>query len=77
MNLGSKWLRLAKIQHICGVGGYKRTCKGLFAEVANRLPKLDPNSPADAGVLQYRRGIAPVIMIQIEATSINLLQEGS
>ena len=27
-NLLSKWLRRAKILHIGGVGGFKRTCKG-------------------------------------------------
>ena len=53
-----------------GVGGFKKTCKGLFTEVVNQLPKLDPNSPANAADLQYRQSIIPDLMI--DATSIDL-----
>ena len=49
-NLLSKWLRRAKIAHMCHGRRrrFKRTCKGLFTEFANQLPKLDPNNPAHA-----------------------------
>ena len=30
-----KWLRRAKILHIGGVGGFKRTCKGFVTGFAN------------------------------------------
>ena len=45
-----------------GVGGYKHTCKGIFAEFANPLPKSDPNNPAHAEDLRYRQGINPGLM---------------
>ena len=35
VDLLSKWLRRAKIPHMGGVGGFKRTCKGLSTEFAN------------------------------------------
>ena len=38
VNLLSMWLRRAKIPHMGGVGGFKRTCKGLFTELVNQLP---------------------------------------
>ena len=34
-NLFSKWPHRAKIPHMGGVGGFKRTCKGFFTEFAN------------------------------------------
>ena len=37
-----------------GVENYKLTCKGLFTEFANQLPKLNPNNPAHAEDLRYR-----------------------
>ena len=52
-----------------GVGGFKRTCKGLFTEFVNQLPKPDPNGPAHAADLRYRQGIIPDLML--DATSIN------
>ena len=63
------------IPHMGGVGGFKRTCKGLFTEVANRLPEPDPVSPAHAGVLHYRQGITPGLMF--DATSIDLPEIGA
>ena len=48
VSLLSKWLRRAKISHMGGVGGFKRTCKELVAEFINQLPKPDPNNPAHA-----------------------------
>ena len=45
-----------------GVGGFKRTCQGLFTEFVNQLPELDPNSPAHAADLRYRQGIIPDLM---------------
>ena len=39
----SKWLRHAKIPHMGGVGGFKRTCRGLFTKFANQLPEPDLN----------------------------------
>ena len=69
VNLLSKWLRRANISHMGGVGGFKRTCKGLFTEFANQLPELDPNSPAHAADLRYRQGIIPDLMV--DATSLN------
>ena len=62
-NLLSKWLRLAKIPHMGGVGGFKSTCKGLFTEFANELPELDPDSPAHAADLRYLQGIIPGHML--------------
>ena len=59
VNLLSKWLRRAKIQHMGGVGGFKRTCKRFFTEFANQLPELDPTSPAHAAALRLRQGIIP------------------
>ena len=41
----SKWLCRAKLPHMGGVGGFKRTCMGLFTEFAN-LPELDPVNSA-------------------------------
>ena len=69
MNLVSKWLRPAKIPHMGGVGGFKRTCKGLFTEFVNQLPELDPDSPAHAADLRYRQGITSGLML--DATSLN------
>ena len=62
VNILSKWLRRAKIQHMGGVGGFKRTCKGLFTGFANQLPELDPNSPAHAADQRYRQGIITDLM---------------
>ena len=56
VDLLSKGLRRAKISHMCGIGGFKRTCKGLFTEFTNQLSKLDPKNPCHAGVLRYRQG---------------------
>ena len=58
-NLLSKWLHRAKITNMGGVGGYRRTCKGLFTEICNLLPKLDPNNPVHAEDLRFRKGIIP------------------
>ena len=44
VDLLSKRLRRAKIPHMGGVGGFKRTCKGLFTEFVNHIPKLDPEN---------------------------------
>ena len=52
------------------VGGYRHTCKGLFTEFANQLPKLDPSNPAYAEDLRYRQGVIPDLMLG--ATSIDL-----
>ena len=49
-----KRLRRAKITHMGGVGGFKRTCKGLFTGFVNQLPVLDPNNPAYSAALRYR-----------------------
>ena len=68
-NLLSLWLRRAKIAHMGGVGGFKRTCKGLFIGFVNQLPELDPNSPSHAADLRYRQGIIPDLMA--DATSLN------
>ena len=65
VNLLSKWLRLAKIPHMDGVGGFKRTCRGLFTEFANQLPKLDPNNPAHAAALRYRQNIIPDLIFDL------------
>ena len=54
MNLLLKWLRRAKIRHMGGVDGPKRTCKELFTGFVNQLPKLDPKNPAGAADLRYR-----------------------
>ena len=56
-NLLTKWLRQAKIPHMCGVDGFRRTCKGLFTGIANQLLELDPENPVYAGALRYRQGI--------------------
>ena len=53
-----------------GVGGFKRTCKGLFTGVANRLLELDPDKLAHAGVIRYRQGITPGLMH--DATPVDL-----
>ena len=55
-NLLSTWLRRAKIPHMSGVGGFKRTCTGLFAEFSKQLSELDPVSPAHTGALRYQPG---------------------
>ena len=55
VNLLSKWLRLTKIPHMGGVGGYKRTCKGIFTEFANQPLELDPNNLAHAADLRFRQ----------------------
>ena len=60
VNLHSKWLRRAKISHMSGVGGFKRTSKGLFTDFANQLPAPDPNSPAHASDLQFLQASSPV-----------------
>ena len=69
VNLLSKWLRRAKIRHMGGVGGPKRTCKGLITEFVNQLPKPEPYSPAHAADLLCRQGITPDLML--DATSLN------
>ena len=51
-------------------GGFKRTCKELFAEFANQLPELDPNGPAPAAALRYRQGTTPDLIV--DATSFDL-----
>ena len=63
VDLLSKWLRRVKITHMSGVGGFKRTCNGHFAEFANQLLELDPDSPAQAEALRYRQGIIPDLML--------------
>ena len=68
-NLYSKWLRRAKIPHMGGVGGFKRTCKGLFTKFVKQLTKLDPNNPAHAADLRYRLGI--ILGLMLDATSLN------
>ena len=45
------------------VGGFKRTCKGLFTEFANQLPELDSTSPSHAAALRFRQGIILDLMI--------------
>ena len=49
-----------------GVGGFKRTCRGLFTEFANQLPELDPSNPAHAAAQQYRQGISPGLMLDTD-----------
>ena len=56
-----------------GVGGYKRTCKGLFTEFVNQLPELDPNNLSHAAALRYQQGITPGLML--DATSIDLPED--
>ena len=63
VNLLSKWLRRAKIPHMGGAGGFKRTCKGLFTDFANQLPELDPGNPAHAAALRFRQGIIHDLMM--------------
>ena len=46
-----------------GVGGFKRTCKGLFTTFANQLPELDPNNLVYAAALRYRQGLTPCLML--------------
>ena len=58
-NLLKEWLLQAKIPHTGGVGSYKRTCKGLFTDLADQLPELNPNKPAHATALRHRQGITP------------------
>ena len=58
-----------------GVGGFKRTCKEFFTEVANRLPELDPDTPAHAGVLRCRQGVIHDLML--DAMSIDLPESGA
>ena len=70
VNLLSKWLRRAKITHMGGVGDYKHTCKGLFTEFIDHLPKLDPNSPTYAEDLRFRQNITRDFLL--DATSIDL-----
>ena len=48
VNLLSKRLRRAKISHMGGAGGFKRTCKELFTEFADKLPELDSGDSAHA-----------------------------
>ena len=52
VSLLSKWLRRAKILHMGGVGGFKRTCRGFFTEFAKKLPELHPHIPAYAAALR-------------------------
>ena len=59
VNLLSKWPRRAKIPHVGGVGGLKRTCKRLLTEFVNQPPELDPTNPAHAAGLRFRQGIVP------------------
>ena len=70
VNLLLKWLRWAKIPHMGGVGGIKRTCKGLFTEFTKQLPELDPDSAVYTGVLRYRKGIIADLML--DAMSLGL-----
>ena len=65
VNLLSKWLRRAQITHMGGVGGYRHTCKGLFAEFIYQLLKLDPNSPTYAEDLRFRQGIIPDLFLDV------------
>ena len=53
-----------------GVSGFKHTYKGLFTEVANRLPELDPDGPAHAEALRYRQSIVADLML--DAASLDL-----
>ena len=53
------------IPHMSGVGGFKRTCKGLFTELANRLPEPDPKSPAHAAALRCRQSITPDLVLDL------------
>ena len=59
VNMLSEWLRRAYIPQMGGDGSFNRTCKWLFAGVANRIPELDPDSPAHVEVLRYREGMIP------------------
>ena len=58
-----RWYRRANIPHMGGVGGFNRTCKGLFTKFVNNLPELDPNSPTHTAALRFRQGIIPDLMI--------------
>ena len=42
-----------------GIGGLKRTGKGLITEFANQLSELDPGNSANAAAMRYRQGITP------------------
>ena len=53
-----------------GVGDYKHTCKGLFTEFTNYLPKLEPNSSTYAEDLRFRQGTIPDFLLGV--TSIDL-----
>ena len=66
----SKWLRRAKIPHMGGVCGFKRTCMGLFTGLINQFPELDLKNPAHAAALRHRKGVVPDLMVY--ATSIDL-----
>ena len=70
VNLLSKWLRGARIPHKDSVGGFKRTCKGLYTGFVNQQPELDPDNPAHAEALRHRQGTIPGLMP--DATSIDL-----
>ena len=72
VNLLSKWLHRAKITHMGGVGGYKHTCKGLFTEVINHLPKLDPYGPTYAEDLRFRQGITPDLLLDVTSIVLSL-----
>ena len=60
VDLLSKWLRRAKIPHMGGVGGFKRTCKWLFTEFAKQLPELDPDSLLMPGPCGTDRAPPPI-----------------
>ena len=53
-----------------GFADFKRTCREVSTEVANRLTELGRDIPAYAGVLQYQQGAISDLML--DATSIEL-----
>ena len=54
-----------------GVGGFKRTRKGLFTEFANQLQELDLNNPAHAAARQYRQGTIADLMLGLASIDIS------
>ena len=53
-----------------GVGGFKRTCEGLFTGFVNQRPELDPTNPAHAAALPFRQGIIPDPVLDAASTDL-------
>ena len=59
-----------------GVGGNKRTCKGLFTEYANRINPPAPNGPDCAVALRYRQGIIAELMVNTASLGVSGSEAG-